>query len=92
MGYRKTMAIAHSRLTSQGQISVPAKIRKKLGMGPGSILEWVEDDGRIIVRKAGRYTSQEIHEELFDVAPDKKSDAELRDGIRQRMKRRHARD
>ena len=31
------MALAHSKLTAQGQISVPATIRRKLGIGPGSV-------------------------------------------------------
>src|ERR1035441_9357945 len=30
------MAIAHSKLTAQGQISVPVDVRRKLGIGPGS--------------------------------------------------------
>ena len=33
------MPIARSKPTAQGQISVPAEIRKKLGAGPGSVLE-----------------------------------------------------
>jgi AbrB family looped-hinge helix DNA binding protein len=37
------MAIAHSRLTAQGQISVPAPVRRKLGVGPGSTLESLEE-------------------------------------------------
>jgi bifunctional DNA-binding transcriptional regulator/antitoxin component of YhaV-PrlF toxin-antitoxin module len=27
----------------QGQISVPVEIRRKLGVGPGSVLEWEQD-------------------------------------------------
>jgi bifunctional DNA-binding transcriptional regulator/antitoxin component of YhaV-PrlF toxin-antitoxin module len=34
------MALAHSKLTAQGQISVPAKVRRRLGVGPVSVLEW----------------------------------------------------
>jgi AbrB family looped-hinge helix DNA binding protein len=34
------MPIAKSKVTAQGQISVPAEVRKKLGIGPGSTLEW----------------------------------------------------
>src|ERR1700691_800897 len=49
------MAIAQSKLTAQGQISVPSEVRKKLGIGPGSVLEWDEQDGQVIVRRAGRY-------------------------------------
>jgi AbrB family looped-hinge helix DNA binding protein len=43
------MAIAQSKVTAQGQISVPAEVRKKLGVGPGSILEWEEhhDPGNV---------------------------------------------
>ena len=58
------MAIAHSKLTAQGQISVPAKVRRKLGVGPGSVLEWDEDgeksscagpDGIRLRTSTGRY-------------------------------------
>ncbi|MBV8308177.1 MAG: AbrB/MazE/SpoVT family DNA-binding domain-containing protein, partial [Gammaproteobacteria bacterium] len=48
------MALAQSRLTAQGQISVPAEVRKKLGIGPGSVLEWDEQGEQIVVRRAGR--------------------------------------
>src|SRR5580692_5638103 len=40
------MAIARSKVTAQGQISVPMDVRRKLGVGPGSVLEWDEDGGR----------------------------------------------
>ncbi|MGN6730352.1 MAG: AbrB/MazE/SpoVT family DNA-binding domain-containing protein, partial [Candidatus Binatia bacterium] len=36
------MALAQSKVTAQGQISVPAEVRRKLGIGPGSVLEWDE--------------------------------------------------
>jgi AbrB family looped-hinge helix DNA binding protein len=46
------MAIAQSKVTAQGQISVPAGVRKKLGVGPGSVLEWDEQDAiRKYIRK-----------------------------------------
>jgi antitoxin PrlF len=86
------MAIATSRVTAQGQISVPAAVRRKLGIGPGSVLEWREDDGKIVVRRAGRFTSEDIHRELFPDGPPKaRTLAELKDGIRQYMIERHAR-
>ena len=59
------MALAHSKVTAQGQISVPIGIRRKLGIGPGSILEWDEDGDQIIVRRSGRFTSEDIHRALF---------------------------
>ena len=41
------MALAHSKVTAQGQVSVPAKVRQRLGVGPGSVLEWDEDGDRV---------------------------------------------
>ena len=46
--------IAHSKLTAQGQ-AVPAAVRRRFGIGPGAVLEWKEEGGEIIVRRAGRY-------------------------------------
>jgi antitoxin PrlF len=86
------MAIAHSKITSQGQISVPADIRRKLGVGPGSVLEWDEDGDRIVVRRAGKYTFEDIHKVLFPNGPPKrKTLEEMKDGIRQYVRKRYAR-
>jgi AbrB family looped-hinge helix DNA binding protein len=86
-----SMAIAQSRLTAQGQISVPAAVRRKLGVGPGSTLEWHEEDERIVVRRVGRFTSANVHEALFSSAPKHRSLAELKAGLKSYAKRRHAR-
>jgi len=84
------MTIAQSKITAQGQISVPAEIRKKLGVGPGSILEWEEREGEFIVRKASRYTSVDIHRALFgDAAPQ--AGVDTKQAIRSHMRKRHAR-
>jgi antitoxin PrlF len=85
------MALAHSRLTAQGQISVPAKVRQRLGVGPGSVLEWDEENDRIVVRKAGRYTSEDIHRVVFARTPKPRTVAEMKRGIRRHIKQRHAR-
>jgi antitoxin PrlF len=85
------MAIAHSRLTAQGQISVPAAVRRKLGVGPGSTLEWFEEEERIVVRRAGRFTSTDVHEAVFPVEPRPRTLGELKAGLRKHARRRHAR-
>lgn len=85
------MALAHSKLTAQGQVSVPARIRQRLGIGPGSVLEWDEEGDRIIVRKAGRFSSEDIHRAVFPAAPARRSTAELKDGVRRHVTKRHAR-
>jgi AbrB family looped-hinge helix DNA binding protein len=87
------MAIAHSKITAQGQISVPAEIRRKLGVGPGSLLEWEERGDEIIVRRARRYTSDDLHAAAFgDTTPQRRSTKEFKEGIRQLMRKRYALD
>lgn len=86
------MTLAHSKLTAQGQISVPAEIRRKLGIGPGAVLEWDEEGGQIVVRRAGRYTSEDVHEALFPTHPDKsRTLEEMKEGVRRHIRTRHAR-
>lgn len=85
------MAIAHSKVTAQGQISVPAEIRKKLGVGPGSVLEWDEENDQVIVRRAGRYTSKDVHAVLFPEDGPRTKPVEVREAIRKYIRKRHAR-
>jgi AbrB family looped-hinge helix DNA binding protein len=84
------MAIAQSKLTAQGQISIPAEVRKKLGVGPGSVLEWDERDDEIVVRRAGKHTSNEIHTALF-TADERKPQATVKETVRAYMRKKHAR-
>ncbi|MGH9360513.1 MAG: AbrB/MazE/SpoVT family DNA-binding domain-containing protein [Thermoanaerobaculia bacterium] len=86
------MTLARSKLTAQGQISVPAEVRRKLGVGPGSVLEWDEEGDAIVVRRSGRYTSEDVHQALFPAGPPRpRSVKELREGIRQHVRQRYAR-
>jgi len=84
------MAIAQSKITAQGQISVPAEVRKKLGVGPGSILEWNESNGQVVVRRSGRYTSTDIHEALF-AGGLPKTRLSVKEGIKKHLRGKHAR-
>lgn len=84
--------IAESRVTAQGQISIPAEVRRRLGVGPGSVIEWDDDGGQIVVRRAGRYSSLEVHEEVFPYGvAERKSSEQIKAGIRAHVKKRHAR-
>jgi AbrB family looped-hinge helix DNA binding protein len=85
------MASAISKLTAQGQISVPAEIRRKLGVGPGSVLEWHADGDQVVVRRAGRFTSEDIHRVLFPKPAPPRTLAELKDSIRRDVRRRRGR-
>jgi AbrB family looped-hinge helix DNA binding protein len=85
------MAITKSKITAQGQISVPAEIRQRLGVGPGSTLEWDEQDSQVIVRRAGRYSSEEVHRALFPESTTPSTPAPVKDAIRKYVRKKHAR-
>lgn len=87
------MAIARSRITAQGQISVPAEIRRKLGLAPGSIIEWHEDRGCIVVRLAGGYSFEDIHHRLFPKGPPARTVTveQMDEGIKRHLRKKHAR-
>lgn len=38
-------------LSEKGQVTIPKAIRDDLGLVPGSVLDFTEDHGRIIVKK-----------------------------------------
>jgi len=85
-----TVTIAQSKITAQGQISVPAEVRKKLGVGPGSMIEWHEQDDQIVVKRVGLNTSSEVHAALFP-APPASAAIDTKEAIRKQMRKRHAR-
>jgi len=84
------MTIAKSKLTAQGQISVPAEVRQRLGVGPGSVLEWDEQDDQVVVRRAGRYTSEEVHRVLFPDGAPVGSPPDVKEAIRKYVRKKHA--
>jgi AbrB family looped-hinge helix DNA binding protein len=86
------MAFPRSRVTAQGQISVPAEIRRKLGIGPGSVLEWQEDGDRVVVCRAGTYTFEDIHRVLFKGRKPKPISVEqMKPAIGEYVRKRYAR-
>lgn len=85
------MAIAHSKVTAQGQISVPAEVRKRLAIGPGSVLEWEQRGDEMVVRKAGGSTFDDVHRALFPDGPPAKPKGTIEEGIAEYIRRKHAR-
>jgi AbrB family looped-hinge helix DNA binding protein len=84
--------IPRSQLTSQGQISVPAEIRRKLGLAPGSVIEWAIERGQVIVRPAGRFTSADVHSAIFPAGlPPKVPIEDMKASIAKHVRRRHRR-
>ena len=71
---------------------MPAEVRRKLGLRPGSILEWHEEDGKVVVSRAGRYTFEDIHRALFPKRrPKPRTIEEMQAGLRRYVKARRAR-
>ncbi len=86
------MSSIQSKVTAQGQISVPAEVRRQLGVGPGSVLVWEWRDGAFVVRREGKCTSADIHAAVFGaVRPRKGKAIDVDEGIRKYIRRRHAR-
>ena len=42
----------HSRLTSKAQTTIPRPVRQALGVGPGDMIEYAIDDGRVVLTRA----------------------------------------
>ena len=40
------------RVGERGQVTIPKALRVRLGIRPGSYVEFDEDDGRVVIRKA----------------------------------------
>lgn len=85
------MKLAQSKVTAQGQISVPAEVRRRLGLKPGSVLEWDAEGDVFVVRRAGRCTSEDVHRALFAGQPKARTLEQIEEGIRRAARVRHAR-
>ena len=71
---------------------MPADVRRRLGVGPGSVLVWEERDGEFVVRRAGRCSSDEIHAALFgDESVVAIGSNVVKAGIQKDIRRRHPR-
>ena len=86
------MPLAQSKVTAQGQISIPVDVRRRLGIGPGSVIEWEEDGDKMTVRRVGGYTFEDIHKAIFGGKPPaRQSLSDMKEGIRRYVRKRYAR-
>ena len=54
-------------------------------------MEWEGEGERVVVRKAGRFSSEDIHHELFAKRPKARKLEDLKESIRRHMRAKHAR-
>lgn len=83
---------ATSKLTAQRRQSIPVSVGRKRGIGPGATLAREADGDRVVVRRIGTHTSEEIHAALFADKPTHKNLTELATGVTAHIRKRHARD
>ena len=84
------MALARTQINAQGEVSAPVEVCERLGVGPGSILEWDMESDKIVVRR-GKYTCEDMHRVLFPDGPPKPiSVEELDEAIGEYLKKKHA--
>ena len=87
------MSTKQSKLTSQGQVSVPAAVRQFLSLSPGATILWVQEGERMWVERAATHTTAEVHQALLgNSAPPKTTDTpDSKQAIRSFMQKKHAR-
>jgi AbrB family looped-hinge helix DNA binding protein len=87
------MRIATSRVTNQGQVSVPAEVRKDLGIRAGTELIWDRQENGVYAVRPKRLTLADVHR-VVGPATVRLTDRELREARREflasRTKRLHA--
>lgn len=50
ISYMKSMK---ARVAERGQVTIPKRLRERLGVKPGTVLEFSEERGRLIAVKSG---------------------------------------
>ena len=84
------MVVATSTVTSQGQISVPAEVRKALGIRAGAQLVWSRNENGDFVIRPKRRTLDDLPMLVGEVSV-RLSDGEIREARREFMASRAAR-
>ena len=87
------MISKQSKLTTQGQVSVPASVRQFLSLSPGATMLWVQEGERVWVERAVTHTTTDVHQALFgNSAPKQTADTpDTKQAIRSFIKKKHAR-
>ena len=84
------MSLAQSRITAQGQVSIPVSVMRQFGLAPGEVITWDTMEGHLIIEKAGHYSLADVQSALKIPKGIHKSDAEIREGIKTRIRTKHA--
>lgn len=83
------MSLARSRITQKGQVSIPVNVLRKFGLAPGEVITWEARDGFLTIEKAGQYGLEDIRKALKLPKGVHKTDEEIRECIKARMRAKH---
>ncbi|AFD00981.1 looped-hinge helix DNA binding domain, AbrB family (transcriptional regulator) [Methanocella conradii HZ254] len=72
-----------SKVSSQNQITLPADVRNKIGVGPGDKVVFIEEDDKVVLRSL----KDMIYEMAEGFKDFDKTDKEFREGWAKRLKR-----
>jgi bifunctional DNA-binding transcriptional regulator/antitoxin component of YhaV-PrlF toxin-antitoxin module len=84
------MSLAKSRITAQGQVSIPVSVMRQFGLAPGEVITWGTLEGHLVIEKAGLYSLADVQSALKLPKGLHKTDEELRAGIKARTRAKHA--
>lgn len=54
------MSLAQSRITAEGQVSIPVSVMRQFGLAPGELITWNTLEGHLILEKAGQYSLVDV--------------------------------
>ncbi len=77
------MESSSSKVSSQNQITLPAEVRNKLGIGPGDKVVFFEEDDKVVIRNL----KDLIYEVVEGFKGFDKTDKEFREAWAKRLKR-----
>lgn len=86
-----TMSLARSRITAQGQVSIPVNVMRQFGMAPGEVINWDTLEGHLVIEKAGQYSLADVRKALKLPKSIRRTEDEIREGVKARIRTKHAR-
>lgn len=84
------MRLAQSRITAQGQVSIPVSVMRPFGLAPGEVINWDTLNGHLVVEKAGQFLLEDVQKALKRPEGIHKTEDEIKDGIKAAMRAKHA--
>jgi AbrB family looped-hinge helix DNA binding protein len=53
-GWSPTPTLSRTRVGKYNRTTVPREVRKLLGISEGDVVEWVYEDGKVVIRRGGK--------------------------------------